>query len=58
MNINEIQHPEDIEMIQCNDCGASAAGFELVQEDIDLLKQVNRCLMCSADKAALEITAA
>ena len=58
MNINELQSPKDVEVIRCNECGAHATGFELLQEDIDLLKKVNCCLMCSADESALEITAA
>ena len=57
IKIKDLRTPDDIETIECLDCGAKAAGHELTQDDVDLLKKIDGCLMCSADSDQLVIMA-
>ena len=53
--IKKIETPEDIDTIRCLDCGAWAHGHELKQEDVDLLKELECCLMCNGAPEGLVI---
>ncbi len=53
MKIRELTTPDNIEKIECKDCGAWTA--TPTQEDIDLLKELGCCLMCNAPEDQLII---
>ena len=56
MRIKDLTTPEDIQKIQCLECGAHANGGDIITEDIRLLKETGACIMCGAEEKFLRIT--
>jgi len=49
---------ENLESLRCTSCGANASQSELTNEDVELLQEVQCCLMCSANLECLEVECA